>query len=148
MAWRMGLFKQFFTWWDSATWGTRFFTWRRGESVGEDSQGNRYFREKIPSREGAEADLPTGGGRKARRRWVIYNGEAEASRVPPEWHAWLHYIVEEPPSVAPLPTKPWEQEHRPNLTGTPHAYHPPGSLLTEGARRPSTGDYEAWRPDE
>lgn len=148
MAWRMGLFKQFFTWWDGATWGTRLLTWNRGESVGEDSQGNRYFHEKIPSREGAEADLPTGGGRKARRRWVIYNGEAEASRIPPEWHAWLHYIVDEPPSVAPLPTKPWEQEHRPNLTGTPYAYHPPGSLLTQGARRPSTGDYEAWRPDE
>ena len=143
----MDLFKQFFTWWNSATWGTRFFTWRMGEPVGTDAQGNCYYREKAPSRPEREHDTRYRGGDR-RRRWVIYNGEAEASRIPPEWHAWLHFVVDEPPSVSPLPTKPWEQEHRPNLTGTPHAYHPPGSLLTQGGRRPATGDYEPWRPEE
>src|SRR3712207_9126658 len=63
------------TWWNGATVATRFFTWRFGEFVGEDEFGNRYYRHtqanKIDPNVGAE------------RRWVIYNGEAEASRVPP-----------------------------------------------------------------
>lgn len=127
----MKLFKQFFAWWDGATWGTRFLLWRQGENVGADAQGNRYYRQK-----------------NGDRRWVIYNGMADASRVPPEWHAWLHFIVPEPPSEAPLPTKPWEKEYVPNLTGTPYAYRPPGSLLGHGDRRRPSGPYEAWRPEE
>lgn len=127
----MSLFKQFFAWWDGATWGTRFLLWRHGEHVGTDDQGNRYFRQK-------DGD----------RRWVSYNGEADASRIPPEWHAWLHFTVPEPPSTAPLPTKPWEKEHVPNLTGTPFAYHPPGSLLSRGERPAPSADYQAWRPED
>ena len=34
---------------------------------------------------------------RRRRRWVLYRrGPVEASRVPPEWHAWLHYTTEAP----------------------------------------------------
>ena len=33
-----------------------------------------------------------------KRRWVIYNGYAEASKVPPDWHGWLHYTFDEPPT--------------------------------------------------
>jgi NADH:ubiquinone oxidoreductase subunit len=29
--------------------------------------------------------------RDSKRRWVIYNGEMEASRVSPDWHGWLHF---------------------------------------------------------
>ena len=67
-------------------------TWLRGELVGTDQYGNRYYRLK--------GDKPSrrGGGRFSReRRWVIYNGEPEASKVPPEWHAWLHHTVNEVP---------------------------------------------------
>ncbi|HYU11033.1 MAG TPA: NADH-ubiquinone oxidoreductase subunit NDUFA12 family protein, partial [Stellaceae bacterium] len=67
-----------------ATLGTRWLTWLRGELVGTDPYGNRYYRLK--------GDKPQrlGGGRFSReRRWVIYNGEPEGSKVPPEWHAWL-----------------------------------------------------------
>ncbi|HAH08944.1 MAG TPA: NADH:ubiquinone oxidoreductase subunit NDUFA12, partial [Alphaproteobacteria bacterium] len=82
-----------------------------------------------------------------KRRWVIYKGIAEASKVPPEWHGWLHYTVAEPPTVAPPLVKPWEREHEPNWTGTAMAYRPPGSLLGPGTRHHATGDYEAWRPE-
>jgi NADH:ubiquinone oxidoreductase subunit len=112
--------------------GTSLFTWARGKLVGTDSQGNRYYVERRAVR-----------GRR-QRRWVVYKGKAEASRVPPEWHAWLHYTFD-----APLPAdtgKPWIKEHLPNLTGTPQAYLPPGHDLRGGARPPATGDYEAWRP--
>ena len=35
-----------FTWWNGQTFGTQLWTWRFGELVGEDEQGNRYFRTK------------------------------------------------------------------------------------------------------
>jgi NADH:ubiquinone oxidoreductase subunit len=122
--------------------GTRIMTWFRGELVGEDEAGNRYFRDK---RHLARAP---GGGRPSReRRWVLYNGAVEASRVPPEWHGWLHHTLDEPPAPG-RPRYPWQKPHQPNMTGTPEAYRPPGSLLRGGARERATADYEPWRPDE
>ncbi|HUK10848.1 MAG TPA: NADH:ubiquinone oxidoreductase subunit NDUFA12 [Stellaceae bacterium] len=121
--------------------GTLLFTWWKGERVGTDEFGNRYYREK-PGRQ-----LRPGGGWNSReRRWVLYKGEPEASKVPPEWHAWLHHTVNELPD--PKRRKyPWEKPHLPNLTGTARAYRPPGSLLKGGHRAPATGDYEPWQPE-
>jgi len=85
-----------------ATLGTWLLTWLRGELVGADDYGNRYYRLK--------GDKPRrlGGGRFSReRRWVIYNGEPEGSKVPPEWHAWLHHMVNEVPQ--PRQRYPWEK---------------------------------------
>lgn len=119
-----------FTWWNSATFGTRLYTSRKGVKVGEDKEGNIYYREK-----------------DGKRRWVIYkNGPIEASRVPAEWHGWLHYTVDTPPSEQPLPTKSWEKDHVPNMTGTAGAYVPPGSQRAGGQRAASSSDYEAWKP--
>jgi len=122
-------FLHMFTWWHDRTLGTALYTWLKGEYVGADEFGNRYYRE-----------------RKGWRRWVIYNGEIEASRIPPDWHAWLHYTVDDPPTVAPPEVKPWEKAHVPNLTGTSAAYFPPGSLNESGHRARAVGDYEPWRP--
>src|SRR2546430_8264 len=74
-----------FTWWSSQTFGTQLWTWRFGELVGTDEQGNRYYRTK-----GRKID-PTLG---FERRWATYNGYAEAPRVPPEWHGWLHHTLD------------------------------------------------------
>src|SRR5262245_8204236 len=54
---------KFFTWWSSQTFGTQLWTWRFGELVGTDDQGNRYYRTR-----GGAID-PTLG---FERRWVIY----------------------------------------------------------------------------
>ena len=78
-------FLKFFTWWSGQTFGTQLWTWRFGELVGTDDQGNHYYRTK-----GGVID-PTLG---FERRWVIYNGYAEASRIPPEWHGWMHHTVD------------------------------------------------------
>lgn len=122
--------------------GTRIFTWLRGELVGTDSTGNRYYRDK------AHPALSRGGGRASReRRWVLYNGVAEASRVPSEWHGWLHHSSNVVPTDGGRPRYPWEKPHQPNLTGTPLAYRPPGSVLRGGERAHAAGDYEPWRPD-
>lgn len=120
--------------------GTRIYTWLRGVPVGSDGAGNRYYREK-------------GGGNvhpdslRKERRWVIYNGEIEASRVPAEWQAWLHHTTDEIPPEGGPPRWPWQKDHQPNQTGTAQAYRPPGHTLKGGRRAPATGDYEAWTPD-
>ena len=123
-----------------ASLGTRLYTWLRGQEVGQDQFGNRYFREK-------------GGGTvhkdsiRRERRWVIYAEEIEASRVPPMWHAWLHHTIETPPPADGGPKRPWMKEHKPNATGTANAYRPPGHTLEGGQRAKGTGDYQAWLPD-
>jgi NADH:ubiquinone oxidoreductase subunit len=122
--------------------GTRIMTMLRGEQVGSDSFGNRYYRDK------SKRKLERGGGRFSReKRWVIYKGEAESSRVPPEWHAWLHHTVNDIPADGGKPKYAWQKPHQPNLTGTPDAYRPPGSLVRGGHRSPTTSDYEAWKPE-
>ena len=124
----MSLLLRILTWWNSQTLNTQVWTRLYGEKVGEDDQGNVFYQT-----------------RDGKRRWVIYNGEAEASRVGPDWHGWLHYTWDEPPTKAPLKHKPWEKPHEENLTGTPLAYAPPGSI-----RRPAPverTDYEAWSPE-
>jgi len=121
--------------------GTRLFTWFRGELVGTDQFGNRYYREK------GKRPRERGGGRRSReKRWVMYNGVAEASKVPALWHAWLHHTISDVPTDAGKKRYAWEKDHQPNLTGTPLAYRPRGSVLRGGPRAPSTGDYEPWQP--
>jgi NADH:ubiquinone oxidoreductase subunit len=117
-----------------ATIGTLLKTWVAGSKVGEDAFGNRYYRGRGRS------------GYRRERRWVVYKGAPEASKVPPEWHAWLHYTMEAP--LDPSKRYTWQKEHAPNLTGTRAAYVPPGSVLRGGKRRRSTGDYEPWIPQQ
>jgi NADH:ubiquinone oxidoreductase subunit len=123
-----------------ATFGTWLLTKLRGRFAGADDYGNRYYRLK------GDRPVRLGGGRFSReRRWVIYNGEPEGSKVPPEWHAWLHHMVDQVPQQREK--YPWEKPHQPNLTGTPQAYRPQGSVLRGGHRVRATGDYEPWTPD-
>lgn len=116
--------------------GTRLFTAFSGVEVGCDSFGNRYYRERCAPK-----------GSRA-RRWVIYRGEPEASKVPPEWHAWLHHMADEPiPENSPF-RQPWQKPHQQNQTGTLAAYRPPGHVLQGGKRPKATGDYQAWNPQD
>lgn len=136
----IGLLKRIFTWWHQSTIGTGFTLWKaKARLVGEDGQGNRYFEEG-----GEEGSFPEGG----RRRWVVYHGVAEGSRIPPEWHGWLHHTWDEPPTVDPVPVKKFEKPHLPNMTGTPLAYRPKGSIAVAGQPGDEDKkDYEAWSPD-
>lgn len=136
----MGILSKIFTWWDGATIGTLLDSAARGEHVGTDAQGNRYFRSKKPRPAGG----PFGG---TERRWVIYNGPNDASRVPAEWHGWLHGSFDGIPESNLPPARIWETDFTPNATGTPLAYRPQGALERGGQRARATGDYEAWSPD-
>lgn len=113
--------------------GTWLHTKLHGERVGEDDYGNTYYKSK----------RMRAGNRE--ERWVAYRGEPEASKVPPEWHVWLHHTTDAPITT---PVRPWMKPHQPNLTGTVKAYLPPGHDLRGGVRARATGDYEAWSPDK
>jgi NADH:ubiquinone oxidoreductase subunit len=126
-----------FTWWNGSTFGMDLFTRRKGEKVGEDQYGNVYYRSK-----NGEKDRALGH----ERRWVIYSGEAEASRVPPGWAGWLAFTSDTPPSAEAYRPREWELPHRPNMTGTPDAWRPKGSTLGTGRRQASGADYDAWSP--
>lgn len=111
-------------------------TYFKGKPVGRDACGNEYFEEKFlfskPNR--------------APRRWVLYKGEAEASKIPAEWHGWLHFTYEDPLKGPP---KSWQKKHLRNLTGTDLAYMPPTSLTKLfGQRCLARKPYETWSPPE
>ncbi len=125
----MNLFKMVFAWWSHATIGTLVHTMLHGTPVGTDSFGNRYYQTK-----------------DGQRRWVIYNGTVDGSRVPPEWFNWTRHTTDAPPPPD-MKKKSWEKDHLPNLSGTEDAYHPSGSLARGGAHAPTTGDYESWSPN-
>ena len=96
--------------------------------IGEDQYGNKYYSQK-----------------KTDKRYVIFNGKVEASKIPPMWHAWLHKIISKPP-LKRKKLYEWQKEHLPNLTGTAFAVKPQGSLLDRGFRQKSAADYESWTP--
>ena len=99
-------FKQLFVWWNQQTLGTRIQTILFGKFVGKDSFGNKYYKNKND------------------KRWVIYNGEIDATKIPDDWYSWMHHtknkieIIEENfhPSfffVGPLyQDSPWHPLHR------------------------------------
>ncbi len=129
----MQFLKQFFTWWNGQNLNTRFHTWRKGERVGEDEFGNVYYQG------GKDSEGRT-------RRWVIYNGISEATKIPAGWHGWMHHRVDTPPSDETYTEREWQKPHQANMTGTRYAYRPQGSLARPGDRPKVTGDYDAWTP--
>ena len=131
----MSILGEIFSWGGGNPWWLRLTRAWRGRHVGTDEMGSRYY---VQSSGIGPLGVP--------RRWVIYASLAEASQVPPEWHGWLHYTVDEPPTAERYEPKPWQKPHRPNMTGTPDAYRPSGSILSAGRRPAATGDYKPWRP--
>lgn len=118
-----------------ATIGTLIYTTFKGKLVGQDKFGNKYY---------------VARGEKTShhkyKRWVIYKGAPEASKVPAEWHGWLHYTTDVLPTQRPPLGFSWLKEHLPNLTGTKHAYVPSGHISTGRERAATVADYEAWKP--
>jgi NADH:ubiquinone oxidoreductase subunit len=131
----MSILSEIFSWWGGNTWGTRVTIWRQGRLVGSDDLGNRYY---VQKRGVGPLGVP--------RRWVIYKDLAEPSKVPPDWHGWLHHTFDDPPTAVSYTPRPWQKPPAMNMTGTANAYRPPGSILTKAERPRATGDYKPWRP--
>jgi NADH:ubiquinone oxidoreductase subunit len=126
----MGFFKNLFTWWEGAGVGTTLFTRRHGRQVGTDVYGNVYYAAK------------TGN-----KRWVIYNGANDATRIPPDWFGWMHHQIDGLPDEVLPPARAFSKPPNPNRTGTAQAYRPSGALERGGQRAAASGDYEAWTPE-
>jgi NADH:ubiquinone oxidoreductase subunit len=119
---------RYITWYHGQTLGTRLFTWRKGVKVGEDGLGNEYYET-----------------RDGKRRWVCYHDVPEATQVPAEWHGWLHFTWDEPPTKAPVIHKEWEKPHQENMTGSARAYAPAGSMRQSSPAEHE--NYTAWQPE-
>nr|WP_211110111.1 NADH:ubiquinone oxidoreductase subunit NDUFA12 [Acuticoccus mangrovi] len=133
----MQRFVQIFAWWTGTTWGTSFTTWLRGEFVGTDQFGNRYFR----TRNGKIDPVLD-----MERRWVIYNGPADPTTIPPGWYRWMHHLGNEAPVNDGYKPREWQKPHQPNLTGTPGAHRPQGSILRPDPEAGISAGYDAWTP--
>merc|ERR1712048_403771 len=106
---------------------------RHGDFVGEDAHGNKYY---------INHDYPI-----PRNRWVVFSEKTfeqkwdfDASDVPAEWHRWLTYMTDDPPTeagVMPVERK-FITEHVRNVTGTVEQYVP----YTTTRKK-----VEAWDPD-
>lgn len=97
--------------------------------VGKDQFGNRYFIGNNKNYLGQA------------KRFVIYNGQDEGSKVPPMWHAWLHYLSDDVPTVDNNKVYNWQQEYVPNLSSTKCAYNLAQSSCTK------IETYSKWSPE-
>ena len=120
----INFFKQIFIWWNRQTMGTFFYTLFTGKFVGNDEFGNRYYTNKKG------------------KRWVIYKDEVEASKIPSEWHQWIHFIKHQSPTKD-ITKFSWQKKHSENLTGTNKAYKPEGSLKFK--LKKTVKKYETWQ---
>ena len=100
------ILKEIFTWWNRQTLGTRINTIFFGKIVGTDEYGNKYYQNK------------------SGKRWVIYNGEIDASTIPNEWYSWIHYTNNKIENLHKLEKYKWQKEHLANQTGSANSYHP------------------------
>ena len=76
------------------------------------------------------------------RRFIIYRGIVEASKVPQEWNAWLHHVSNDLPKKTSK--KSWMKDHLPNMTGTPYAYEYKDQKKSDKVKN----IYSIWKPDE
>ena len=122
------MFREIFTWWNGQTIGTRVWSYFNGIHVGSDEQGNKYYRNT-----------------KDTKRWVIYRGIIESTRINPEWTNWLRYTsLSEPIDKEKYN---WQKTHLPNQTGTDDAYDPKKNE-TKTNLIEKKDDYNKWSPEE
>ena len=114
-------FKQFFVWWNQATFGTRIKTIFFGKFVGKDSFGNKYYQNKFG------------------KRWVIYKDEIDASKIPNEWYSWMHFTKNKIENIHELKKFDWQKPHKSNMTGSNKAYSPKGN--TNALKK----KYKTWK---
>ena len=113
--------------------GTFLYTWLYGKQVGIDEFDNKYY-----CNSGDFQDISA-------KRWVIFKGEIEASKIPPHWHAWLHKSIDVPP-IDYSHEYNWQKNHQQNLTGTSEAYHPKSHPFSKSKINSNNKEYETWQP--
>ena len=115
------LFKKIFIWWNQETLGTKLKTIFYGKLAGKDTSGNKYYESK------------------SGKRWVIYNDEIDASKIPTEWYSWMHFTNNRIENNHELNKYDWQKPHQSNQTGTENAYH------TNKNNDPIKKKYTIWK---
>jgi NADH dehydrogenase len=121
----INFFKQIFIWWHKQTIGTFIYTFFTGKFVGKDDFENKYYTNSKG------------------KRWVIYKNYVESSKIPPEWHLWIHFLNSKIPTDKSKKYN-WQKTHEENLTGTAKAHKPEGSLAISSQK--NLKKYETWKP--
>jgi len=97
------------------------------KKIGCDEFGNCYFEAKNG------------------KRFVAYKGIAEPSKIPAEWHGWIHHSTDTAPININTRKHSWQKIHLPNLTGTKNAYSPKNSSKNRVGIQDAK-PYESWKP--
>ena len=118
------MIKQIFTWWNSQTVGTFINTMFYGKFVGKDESGNKYYENKKG------------------KRWGIYKGEINASKIDADWYSWIHYQTNTKPTEEKSIKHSWQKPHLENKTGTNQAYKP--NKISN--KNKDFKKYESWKP--
>ena len=114
--------------------GTFVYTWFYGNLVGQDNDQNKYY---CSTKNFDNLDA---------KRWVIFKGDIEATKVPPHWHGWLHKTIDNPP-LKYTHKYSWQKDHEQNMTGTDKAYYPDSHPLSQSYKVETIKDeYESWNP--
>jgi NADH:ubiquinone oxidoreductase subunit len=114
--------------------GTTLYTWLYGNLVGKDDQENKYYCNSKKFE-----DLKA-------KRWIIFNGDIESTKIPPHWHAWLHKSIDIPP-LNYSHKYSWQKDHKQNMTGTDQAYYPDSHPLSKTHNKEAiTSEYDSWSP--
>ena len=114
--------------------GTSLYTLFYGYLVGEDNNQNKYY---CNSKFFSDTNF---------KRWVIFRGEIEATKIPPHWHSWLHKSIEVPP-INYKHKYSWQKNHEENMTGTDEAYYPDSHPLSKSYNSNAIkSEYESWIP--
>jgi NADH:ubiquinone oxidoreductase subunit len=116
----------------------RLLTWFKGKFIGKDRYGNCYYTERF---------LIKSKDSKLARRWVMFKGFAEGSKISPEWHAWLHHTTAQIPNEKTTTVYGWQKPYHPNLTGTPHAYRPNSANEKLQLDKVFLTHYTPWNPN-
>ncbi len=104
----------------------------RAKLIGVDEYRNKYYELK-------QADYL---GRK--KRICIYFGTVEASKIPSNWHNWMHHSSTE---EIKYKRQFWMKSHIPNVTGTNYAFQPnrhTQSNIHGKSFIDSNASYQAW----
>ena len=87
---------------------------RTGTLVGTDQHGNKYYENN--------------NYMFTRNRFVEYpykdRYDFDGSQIPPEWHRWMQYMTDDPPSKVPLKESKFDKAHEVNCSGSAKQYVP------------------------
>ena len=112
------------------------YTIFNGHLVGKDKDDNKYYKSNISH------------GIKKEKRWILYKKNDDPTNIDPDWHAWLHHIIDDVPDLKKNKNYFQQKKISPNPTGTEKAYLPVGHILNKKKKKNiQIKNYDSWKPN-